>query len=363
MGFAHSSPIFCYSYYAMNISNILSVLNSGVKDRIFPGAALSVSIDGFSAHKIAVGNFTYDEKSPIVSVSTIFDIASVTKTIVATAALKLLDLGKINLESAIGEYLLQIANTDVGKRITVWNLLTHTSSINVRMSHLAGDAISRGAFFKVLAEYNTKLEPGAEVNYANANTFLLGEIITAVSGVPLDVFIKREVTEPLQMVDTNYVPSPDIIERIAPTEIEDGVTIQGIVHDPSARGIGGIAGHAGIFSTISDLNNFLTMWTEDGVFNGKKVLAKDTVDLALTNQTPSLNKSSGLGWHLDNPDYLGHLMPSRTFFHPGFTGTIIAGNISRKCKVAFLSNCTFPHRENHHIKNEFLKKLFDAVFS
>lgn len=347
----------------MNVSNISFVLNNGVKDKIFPGAALSVSIDGAPLYQTAVGKYTYDDNSSAISTSTIFDIASVTKTIVATAALKLLELGKIKLEGTIGEYLPQFTGTNVGSRITIWNLFTHTSSLDVRMSHLASDAICKEAIIKALTAYNTKLEPGIEVKYGNVNTFLLGEIIATVSGTPLDTFIRSEVTDVLQMNDTRYVPSLDIVDRIAPTEIEGGVTIRGVVHDPSARSIGGIAGHAGLFSTISDLNNFLTMWTEGGIFNGRQVLAQDTVNLAFTNTTRTLNKSYGLGWHLDNPDYLGHITPVGTFFHTGFTGTIIAGNVLRKIKIVFLSNCTFPHRENHHNKNEFFRKLFDSIFS
>src|SRR3989344_1184711 len=331
--------------------------------KFFPALFYRSQLTGLLHIKWQSGILPMIKTVQVVSLSTIFDIASVTKPIVATVALKLLELEKIKLDSTIGEYLPQLAGTNVGSGITVWNLLTHTSSINLKMASLADEALGKEAFFNALITYNAKLEPGTQVNYANVNTFLLGEITTVVSGIPLDVLVSKEVTEPLEMVDTTFVPSPDITERIVPTEIIDTVIIRGVVHDPSVRGIGGIAGHAGLFSTISDLHNFLTMWTGGGVFKGKRVLAKNIVSQALVNQTPKFNKSSCLGWHLDNPDYLGNLAPRGTFFHPGFTGTIIVGNILRKERVVFLSNCTFPHRENHHIKNEFIKKLFDAIFS
>ena len=331
--------------------------------KFFPALFYRSQLTGLLHIKWQSGILPMIKTVQVVSLSTIFDIASVTKPIVATVALKLLELEKIKLDSTIGEYLPQLAGTNVGSGITVWNLLTHTSSINLKMASLADEALGKEAFFNALITYNAKLEPGTQVNYANVNTFLLGEITTVVSGIPLDVLVRKEVTEPLGMVDTTFVPSPDITERIVPTEIIDTVIIRGVVHDPSVRGIGGIAGHAGLFSTISDLHNFLTMWTGGGVFKGKRVLAKNIVSQALVNQTPKFNKSSCLGWHLDNPDYLGNLASRDTFFHPGFTGTIIVGNILRKERIVFLSNCTFPHRENHHIKNEFIKKLFDAIFS
>ncbi len=346
----------------MNISKISSVLNDGVKDKIFPGAVLSVSVDGAFPYQTAVGNFSYDQNNPVVSLTTIFDIASVTKPIVATVALKLIKTGKIKLDGIVGEYISQLTGTNVGSNITVWHLLTHTSSINLQMSSLTGDSVSKEVFINAMVTYNEKLNPGTHVEYANVNTFLLGEIIATVSGIPLDVFIKREITGPLEMVDTIFNPPVNVAERIAPTEIVNNETIRGVVREPSARKIGGIAGHAGLFSTVSDLDNFLTMWTEGGMFKGKQLLDKDIIYQALVNQTPRLNKASCLGWHMDNPEYLGRLTPKGMFFHPGFTGTIIAGSISQKCRIIFLSNCTFPHRENLHMKNQFLKKLFDAIF-
>ena len=328
---------------------------------VFPGAVLLIARGNEKLFSMAVGNYAYDPMSPVVTPSAIYDIASVTKQIVATGALRLFDQGGLRLEERVHHYLPILRETKAGD-VTIWNLLTHTSAISVTMSSLT--VAQMNDIRAVLASGENDVKPGAEVHYGNINTFLLGQIIAKVSGLPLDKFIRQEILDPLEMADTMFNPPPKLHSRIVPSEITGGQEIlQGVVNDLSARKLGGIAGHAGLFSTAMDLDKFLLMWMQGGSYERKTILREATVSAAVSNQTPRLNLSAGLGWHLDNPVYLSSRAPRGTFFHPGFTGTIIAGSPSTGLRIVFLSNATYPNREYQHLKNPFLKNLFEKIFT
>ena len=315
---------------------------------------------GQALYRKAVGRQTYELDSSAVLENTIFDLASVTKAIVATGFLKLLETGRCDINDSLVKYFPLLANSTVADR-TVWHLLTHTSVMDIRLSEAAevGESTEQ-----ILARIASKGSVGSEVVFANINSFLLGKIIEKISGKRLDEYMSKEVFEPLDMQCTQFNPGIDLREMIQPTEVVEGELIQGVVHDESSRIMGGITGHAGLFSCADDLTKFLTMWVNGGEYNGKQVLSKETVDRATTNQTGGgLNLQAGLGWHLNNAEYLGDHYPKDMFFHPGFVGNIIAGNRDKKITVVFLSNMIYPKRQNPQARRAFYRSLFDAVFS
>jgi serine-type D-Ala-D-Ala carboxypeptidase len=288
-----------------------------------------------------------------------YDIASVTKQIVATGVLKLIELKKIGLNEPIRKYLPIPDVSLIGDR-TIWHLLTHTSNIQLETSKLSKKEFT-DVLYGNLPDSVLVQEPGTKVHYGNINTYLLGEIISKVSGKSLAVFLQEEIFDPLGMEHTMYCPPAKFQSQIPPTEIlSDGAIIKGIVHDEGARMLGGEVGQAGLFSSVSDLTKFIMFWTSS-IFDSH-VLKQETIEFAVKNHTPDMNLAAGLGWHLDDKVYLGNSFKPGTFFHPGFTGTIIGGNRKTNIGFVFLSNCTYPHREGNKLKNEIFQSLLTETF-
>ena len=141
--------------------------------------------------------------------------------------------------------------------------------------------------------------------------------------------------------------------------MNDGTIIQGVVHDESSRMMGGEVGQAGLFSNAVDLAKFMIFW----LGNDNPILSQKIINISIKNQTSNLNLASGLGWHLDNEVYLGKSARKGTFFHHGFTGTLIGGNKKNNLGFVFLSNCTYPRRDGHKLKNLFFQELLTDLFN
>lgn len=339
-----------------------ALFSDAIKARIFPGASFDFFHNGREVYRKSSGHLTYEKEGNTVTPQTLFDIASVTKIVVATGFLKLIDDVNIILSTHIPDLLTKL-NAPVFSNITLWHLLTHTSGIRIRLSTLSKGELSVLLEDTILkkAEFET---PGTRVEYANINTFIMGKIIEQISKESLDVYLDKNVFKPLEMQHTFYTPSRDAKENIAPTEeTDDGLVLKGIVHDESCRGLGGVCGHAGLFSTTDDLESFMSMWVSGGVYKNKRYISHEIVELATKNQTPSLNMPIGLGWHLDTSRHLGDRMPQGTFFHPGFTGTLVGGSIRDNFYFVLLSNSVYPIRKDPEMKNAFFRKLFATLFS
>lgn len=335
------------------------IITGAIERKIFPGAVFAITQGDKIIYNKAFGHFTYDPQSSVVAGDTMYDIASVTKQIVATGVLKLIELKKIGLNELIRKYLPIPDVSPIGDR-TIWHLLTHTSNIQVETSKLSKEELT-DVLYGNLPDSVLVQEPGMKVHYGNINTYLLGEIISKVSGKSLSVFLREEIFNPLDMEHTMYCPPTKFQSQIPPTEIlSDGSIIKGVVHDEGARMLGGEVGQAGLFSNVSDLTKFIMFWTNN--FSDSQVLREETIELAVKNHTPGMNLAAGLGWHLDDKIYLGSSFEPDTFFHSGFTGTIIGGNRKTSTGFVFLSNCTYPHREGNKLKNEIFQSILTETF-
>ncbi len=195
--------------------------------------------------------------------------------------------------------------------------------------------------------------PGSSVAYTNINSLLLGEIITAVYGQPLDRAIDELVCRPLGLQRTGFRPDPALIAHIAPTEFDGewrGCLVHGVVHDESAYVLGGVAGHAGLFSTAGDLWTFCRAWLPAGSDHyPTPLLNPTTLTLAITNQTPGLAQACGLGWMIDRPNFMG-LAPHGSYGHTGFTGPALVIVPHDRLIIIVLSNRVHPQRSapRHH---------------
>lgn len=344
------------------IPEIDSLVEEAIARRVFPGAVVLVAVGGELRHLRAYGTTMYaDPGSRPVSVDTLYDVASLTKIFTATAALRLYEAGALELAAPAAAYLPELRARDV----LVQHLLTHTSGLDLRLAPLA--RAGREALMRAVYAAPLKCPPGTQVAYTNINSLLLGEIVARIYGAPLDEALRGLVIEPLGLRETGFCPPRHLLARIAPTERDDTWRmrlVHGSVHDESAYALGGVAGHAGLFSTAADLYRFCSAWLAGAPAEGSagrrlvgpeaiagaappRLLRPETVALATRSWTPGLNLACGLGWMLDRPNFMGD-PPPRAFGHTGFTGPAIVVVPARRLIVVLLSNRVYPRRTPPH---------------
>ncbi|HEX9371394.1 MAG TPA: serine hydrolase domain-containing protein [Roseiflexaceae bacterium] len=356
---------------------INAIVADAIARRVFPGAVVLIAGGNELRHYAAYGSTMYDAPgSRPVRRDTIYDVASLTKMFTATATLRLSDAGALNLHAPVAAYLPSFRVPDIG----VWHLLTHTSGLDIRLSSLRH--VGRERLLEAVYRLAPAREPGATVAYTNVNSLLLGEIVAKLYGAPLDEALDGLVIRPLGLRDTLFRPPASLLTRIAPTEIDEdwrGRLVHGTVHDESAHALGGVTGHAGLFSTAADLYTFCRAWLdllEPGDEATKQrgdntspspsrpvvqspsrpadslqppLLKKATAALAITDHTLHLNTACGLGWMLDRPNFMS-AAPRGSFGHTGFTGPAIVVIPARRLIVVVLSNRVYPRRRppEHH---------------
>jgi CubicO group peptidase (beta-lactamase class C family) len=326
-----------------------SLLHAAIERRIFPGAVVLVAQGATLRHLAAYGTTMYAEPgSRSVDTGLCYDIASLTKVFTATAALRLWERGALDLDTPAATYLPELR----AGQVLVRHLLTHTSGLDLRLSAAARDG--RAALLDAIYAAPLRQAPGTLVAYTNINSLLLGEIVARLYGRRLDEAIAALVTEPLGLAQTRFQPDESCRSRIAPSEIDSewrGGLVHGQVHDESAHALGGVAGHAGLFSSAADLHRFCCAWlvgerperAGQSAQAGPRLLQAETIRLATRNHTPELGLACGLGWMIDRPNFMG-MAPAGTFGHTGFTGPAIAVVASERLIVVMLSNRTFPQR-------------------
>ena len=267
---------------------------------------------------------------------TIYDLASLTKVMATTSAvMKLVEQGRVEVDAPVSRYLPEF--TGGGKeRITVRALMTHTSGLRPGMATTGWSGYEAG-IAKAVAQ-SPMDEPGVRIRYSDLNFILLGEVVRRVSGEGLDVFCAREIFGPLGMKDTMFRPPAELAARIAPTTTG---TERGMVHDPTARAMGGVAGHAGLFGTAEDVAKFALMMLNGGA----GVLKPETIaTMTAVSTPPAVDGRRGLGWDIDTPygGPRGRWLPLGSYGHTGWTGGSLWMDPFSKTTVIFLSNRNHP---------------------
>lgn len=312
-------------------------------ERKIPGGVLWLEREGVVFSK-SFGFRALVPAAEPMSQDTIFDAASLTKVIATTPAMmRLIEQGKVGLDDRVVKFIPEFGT--LGKEIiTVRQLLTHTSGLRPDVS-LKPDWNGYDAAIRLACEEKLSAPPGTKIIYSDTGLYLVGEIVRRVSGLPLDQFVQREVFGPLGMTDTGFNPPRSKLARIAPTEVENGVPVRGVVHDPRARRMGGVAGHAGLFTTANDLALFARMMLNEGELGGTRVFKPETVRLWTSVQTPSeVAGRRALGWDVDTSysGPRGKLFPIGSYGHTGWTGTSIWIDPFSKSFLIFLSNRNHP---------------------
>jgi len=318
-----------------------AVVESAVRDGLIPGAVLLVGHDGKIVHRKAYGNRALVPQREPMTADTIFDIASLTKVVATTpAVMKLFEQGKLRINDPVTAYLpdFQGGRSD----ITVRDLLTHFSGMR---PDLDLDPPWNGydtGIRRALIEKPTS-PPATRFVYSDINFELLGEIAHRLSGKPLDEFARDAVFNPLGMKETGFHPPPSLRARIAPTEIDaaTGAPFRGVVHDPTARYMGGVAGHAGVFSTAADLAKYAQMLLDGG---GKLFSPLTVKKFTSPNSPPDQPILRGLGWDIDSGYSAprGELFPIGSYGHTGFTGTSLWIDPASKTYVILMTNSVHP---------------------
>lgn len=318
-----------------------------MKKGTIPGAVLIFERIGYPVYQKSFGNQALVPKAECTSLDTIYDTASLTKTLVtAPAVLQLAERGKLNLKDPVSKYIAEFQG-ESRQTISLYHLLTHTSGLppGIPLSPVwEGNCKA----IELACSQHPRNAPGEKFIYSDINYILLGEIVQRVGGIPLDKYAVTNIFQPLQMSDTGYSPNLKEISRIAPTDHtgEGNSLLRGVVHDPTARRMGGVAGHAGVFSTGEDLSRFARMLLNDGEWEGQRILSPESVGLFTTNQLPEdfgNKRGYGMDIHTGYSSPRGNLFPVGSFGHTGFTGPTFWVSPATQTYYVFLTNRNHPH--------------------
>ena len=319
------------------LASVDRIVMRGINAGGYPGASVVIGRKGYAVYQRGFGKLGWTTSSPRVTADrSIYDLASLTKVVgTTTAAMVLYDQGRLDLNAPVSTYLPAFSG-GWKDSVTVRQLLTHRSGLPSgrdlwRVARTPDEA--RAAVLST----NLECKPGQCYIYSDLGADVLGFVIEAISGESLDVFLHDKVFEPLGMTDTFFRPADSLTYRIAPTEIAPprGYPLQGQVHDENAYALGGVAGHAGLFSTAADLSIFAQMMLNGGSYNGVRILSDTTVAL-FTHRAAG---TRALGWDTaDGDGGSGKFLDSRAYGHTGYTGTSIWIDPERQMFVLLLTN-------------------------
>ena len=340
-----------------------SLMRAAVQDSVFPGAVLLIARKGIIAHFRAYGKMGYvkafDRPMPL---NAVFDLASLTKVVATTtAAMILVQEGKLDLDAPVSSYLPQFHGN--GKdSVTVRHLLTHTSGLPPFKRYFL-ENLPPGEIISRILQEPLEYTPGTETRYSDLGIILVGKIIEKLTGEPLDRFCTRRIFAPLGMEETFFNPPRSLWNRIPPTEMDSwrGRLVHGVVHDENAYALGGVAGHAGLFSSARDLAVFAQMLLNGGKYDQADVLQPEVIREFTRRQQLVPRSTRALGWDTADPTRSsGGLMSPAAFGHTGFTGTSMWIDPKNNLIVILLSNRVHPSRENRKIY-QFRPQLHDAI--
>jgi uncharacterized protein YbbC (DUF1343 family)/CubicO group peptidase (beta-lactamase class C family) len=325
-----------------------AVIQSAISDGSIPGAVLMVGHDGAVIYRKAYGARALEPRREVMTLDTVFDLASLTKVIVTTTAvMQLVERGKVRLNDPVAKYLPEFSQN--GKEdVTVRQLLTHYSGLEPDLDLKTAWEGKETAYRMAFAE-TPQDAPGSKFSYSDINFIVLGELVERVSGETLDGYATRHIFLPLKMMRTRYLPPVAWRMKIAPTQYDEHERmLRGVVHDPTARRMGGVAGQAGLFSTGDDLAKFAQALLNGG---GGILSAMSVEKMTRPEQPPSAPVLRGFGWDIDSPfsSNRGDLLPVGGFGHTGFTGTSMWIDPTTRTYIILLTNAVHPRGKGNAI--------------
>jgi CubicO group peptidase (beta-lactamase class C family) len=338
-----------------------------ISQKVFPGCVVGVVYRNSERIIVPVGHLTYSDDSPIVRDTTIYDCASITKSIpTACLALHYIDKGELKLGDKLTKYVPEFKNPD-RKAITIKHLLTYTIG-GYPLSPYKDKSAKE--LTDIIMTHEFAQRPGEAFLYSNLPAFLLGLVCERLGKHSLEWLARDRFFLPLHMDRTAFFTQQFLSDEIAPTEVEEnGREVRGIVHDESARVFakeGRAVGHAGLFSCVPDLLNFLEMLLGYGERHGSIYFSAQTVEKMYTNQIADLNAYAGLGWQLCDANFMGRFAGLHTYGKTGFTGTSVVIEQDRGVAIAILSNRIHPSRASgtagiRAFRNDIADMVFGAA--
>jgi CubicO group peptidase (beta-lactamase class C family) len=338
-----------------------AILEKAIASRAFPACSVAVTRRGELIAHHALGRFTFDSASPAVSTASIFDLASVTKVVATTAiAMILYERGLLDLDTPVTAIVPEFAADDPRRRdITLRMLLAHSSGLPA-YEKLFLRAQTREEFLAAAFTLGLAADPATRAEYSDIGFIILGTALEHLADDSLDTFCQREIFGPLGMAHTTFNPPRSWKDRIVPT-VEDKAfrhrIIQGEVQDENASVLGGVAGHAGLFSTAEDV----ALFAHAMLSGGRPILRPETVELFTHRETTPPGTSRALGWDTpSSPSQSGKYFGPRSFGHLGYTGTSLWIDPDRHLSITLLTNRTWPDCQNQAIK-QVRPAFHDAV--
>lgn len=339
------------------MDNIEIFLRKAVKDGVFPGCC-AVTIHKDTSRFYCTGNLQIQPSIINNTIDTMYDMASLTKVIVTTTlTLQMMEKHLFTLDTPVRKILPQFSHDHV----KIAHLLTHTSGLPA--DHPDKRNICKEQLEKDIFHMDLLFEPGAQVLYSDLGFILLKDILETVTDTPLESLAKKQIFDPLHMPDTCFNPVHK--EFCAPTTCDETTHryLQGTVHDTKCRKMGGISGHAGLFSTITDMSHFLSMLVHNGIYDGNIILNATSMQYLHTVFTPPHTPKRTLGYLCkDENSIFSSLSSPVSIAHTGFTGTSILCDFENHLGIVLLSNRIHPTRENTAILS-WRKQFHDVVYT
>ena len=332
----------------VRLDGVDSIIGQAIADHNIPGAVLIVGHDGKVIYRKAYGERSLEPRREPMTLDTIFDLASLTKVVATTTAvMQLMEQGKVRMNDPVAKYIPEFGQN--GKDdITVRQLMTHYSGLAPDLD-LTTPWEGKQTAFQLAEVMPPEQTPGSSFVYSDINFIMLGALVERVSGEPLDAYTEKHIFTPLKMAHTRFDPPPSWLPKIAPTQYDEKEhMLRGVVHDPTARRMGGVAGHAGLFSTGDDLAKFAQVLLN----GGDGILSTFAVEkMTQPEQPPSAPVLRGFGWDIDSPfsSNRGDFFPVGSYGHTGFTGTALWIDPTTKSYIILLTNAVHPRGKGNAI--------------
>lgn len=343
---------------------ISEIVARGIKNEQMPGCVICVGNSQNITFLKAYGLRSEQPFREPMSEDTIFDLASLTKPVATSSAvIKLMEQGLVHLEDPIAKYLKAFGQN--GKeQVTVLDCLLHRSGLipdNALAEYQHGREVAWENIYRLPLQYPR----GSQFKYSDVNFLVLGKLVEEISKQALDAYVCKEILKPCGMVDSDFLINPSLLVRVAPTEKRDGEWIRGTVHDPRAHLLGGVAGHAGLFSTASDLANYSKMILNRGVCkksNGTivRIFQEASID-AMFEAHDVHGDVRGLGWDMQSrySSNKGKKLSASSIGHGGFTGTVLWIDRARDMFFCFLSSRLHPDGKGNI--NPLVGEIWDVI--
>ncbi len=354
-------PIPAYETQDEVFQRAFSILQDAINRRAFPAASIAVTHRGRLVALKALGHFTYDPDSPVVNNESVFDLASVSKAMATTTmAMILYERGLLDLEMPLVNVVPEFAGEDDRRReVSFRQLLAHSSGLPA-YEKLFLRATTRSELLQAAFSVPLTADPGTRAEYSDIGFILLGVALERIADESLDRFCQREVFGPLGMTKTAFNPPRAWRDMAVPTADDQWFrhrVIQGEVQDENASVLGGVAGHAGLFSTAADAATFAAAW----IAGGQPIVRPETLAMFTRRESSSPGSSRALGWDTpSSPSQSGKYFSANSYGHLGYTGASLWIDPERQLSITLLTNRTWPDCSNQAIK-QVRPAVHDAV--